>query len=693
MQVRRLTSRLCQGFLPIAWMMSLPAAAHAQDGAADQPVGTAQEASPEPAPIIDVTVRGARLRPPSSPRDPTAASTVVSGESLQSPGASSADVLANVPGVQVSRSGSASDLATASIRGATSAQTPVYLAGILLNDDVAGTADLSTVPLWMLDRVEVYRGHAPGFADQLGIGGAVFFEPRLPRRTRIGVGQSVGSFGELSTWIAGEVRAEHASSLVALRRSSATNDYRFVDDGGTRFDTGDDVEVARENADFTAHDAWAVGRNQLGPGSDVTLIASAFDREQGVTGLAVIPARRARAHVRRFLGGLSARVPCARSEYGEADGPCTLSLSSAVVTAHTRIHDPLGELSLQSSELANDATRFTQRAGLRHRIGETNEVGIHATQATEHLAVQPLGGGGLRARRYTSRVGLTGTANVVPTVGLHAVAATECHTTLGPNSDSTCGVFEPSGRLGVRIQALRWLSLFANAGRYVRPPTLGELYGTSPIVRGNPDLTAEQGVSADAGIRVTRRGDLPSDLAGYLEAFAFTRWVSDLVAFQRSSFGVVRPFNVGTARIMGLELASGAIWLDHITNELSVTLLDPRDVTEDRVVANDILPFRSRLVVAEKLELFTEPAVEALRLDRLALGARVSHRSSRYADPAGLIVIDPHTTVDFELSGHFLDRAVAGRLALRNAFDESQYDTVGYPLPGRSYHASVEAWF
>ena len=684
MQVRRLIYRLHQGLAPLAWM-SVATIAQAQPSPAT--------AEPEPPPVIDVTVRGARMRTPSSPRDPTAASTVVSKESLQSPGTSSAEVLARVPGVQIARTGAASDLATASIRGASSAQTPVYLAGILLNDDVAGTADLSTIPLWMLDRVEVYRGHAPGFADQLGIGGAVFFEPRLPRRSRVGAGQTAGSFGEMSTWVAGELKSNTASSLVALRRSSADNDYTYTDDGGTRFDDSDDITRPRENADFTTYDAWAVARSTLGSGGNVTVVANAFHREQGVTGLAVIPARNARARVRRVLGGVSARVPCARPEHGEADGPCELSLSSSAVFANTRIEDPSGELSLQASDVANDAARFTQRVAVRHRVGDRHEIGLQATQASEHLAVGPVDEDGLRAKRYTSRLGLHGTAHLSKAAGLHAIAAAECHTTDGPQGSETCGVLEPVGRLGVRLRAQSWLAFFANAGRYVRPPTLGELYGTSPIVRGNPDLEAEQGVSADAGVRATLRGERPDDLAGYFEAFAFSRWVSDLVAFQRSSFGVIRPFNVGSARIAGVEAASGAIWLDHVTNELSLTLLDPRDTTGDRMIANDILPFRSRLVASERVELFAEPAAPSLRLDRVSVAGTITHRSSRFADPAGLIVIDDQTTVDVELAGHFLDKSVSGRLAVRNVLDESQYDTVGYPLPGRSYHASVEAWF
>ena len=63
----------------------------------------------------------------------------------------------------------------------TAAETPVYLAGVRINDDVAGAADLSTLPLWLIDRVEIYRGNAPLEADRFGIGGAIFFEPLRPR--------------------------------------------------------------------------------------------------------------------------------------------------------------------------------------------------------------------------------------------------------------------------------------------------------------------------------------------------------------------------------------------------------------------------------------------------------------------------------------------------------------------------------
>ncbi len=142
----------------------------------------------------------------------------------------------------------------------------MYLAGIRLNDDVTGTADLSTVPLWMLDRVEVFRGNAPEAADRLGIGGAIFFEPRLPHHSRLGGGYALGSFGELSTWLGGAVAAPGAASMVALSRSYAKNDYTYVNDNGTRSTTADDRAVRRPNADATSYDSWAIGRTTAGAG-------------------------------------------------------------------------------------------------------------------------------------------------------------------------------------------------------------------------------------------------------------------------------------------------------------------------------------------------------------------------------------------------------------------------------------------
>lgn len=173
--------------------------------------------------------------------------------------------------------------------------------------------------------------------------------------------------------------------------------------------------------------------------------------------------------------------------------------------------------------------------------------------------------------------------------------------------------------------------------------------------------------------------------------FGFSRFASNLIAFRRSSFGAARPFNVGSARLLGLEVAAGASVWSTVRAELALSTLDPRNTTEGRGPGNDILPFQSRLVVAPLLEFYRE-GLRRFAIDRLSLGARFLYRSSRVADPAGLVVLPEQRSLDLELSVLLWQKRIAGRFRVANALDTKNLDAVGLPLQGRSFHGSLEVW-
>ncbi|HEY5956978.1 MAG TPA: TonB-dependent receptor plug domain-containing protein, partial [Polyangiaceae bacterium] len=171
-----------------------------------------------------------------SARDPAASSTVLRRSDLDQPGASAATILMKTPGAQLQRSGANSETANVSLRGTTSAQLPVYLGQVLLNDELTGTADLSTVPLFFIERVEIYRGHAPGFVDRLGLGGAIVLEPKRPNGTRVVTASSIGSFGARSTALALSTGNAAVGAALGIERTSAKNDYSYWHNGGTALD-------------------------------------------------------------------------------------------------------------------------------------------------------------------------------------------------------------------------------------------------------------------------------------------------------------------------------------------------------------------------------------------------------------------------------------------------------------------------
>ena len=647
-------------------------------------VGLVSWAGPARAEVVIEGERDDAPRP--SRRDPTAASTQVRGEALQQPGRTSADVLERVPGVQVSRTGARSDLATASVRGASASQTPVYLGGIRLNDDVTGTADLSTVPLWMLDRVEVFRGNAPVDADRLSLGGAVFFEPRLPSRSEVSGGAEVGSFGYRAGWLLASVgqREDDATALVGYRHEGAANDYPFLDDRGTRFDSSDDVELRRRNGDHASHDLWAIGRQHIasGRGRILTLV-NAYDREQGVTGLSVIPAGDSRARVRRLLAAVSSLTPCTAGT-----STCQLELTSSLLSARSTLSDPRRELSLGTTHSASRGTRFTQRVRVHGELGSELSLTTGGEQAVELLAIDNSESSSLRARRATSRGAATLSWAPSRSISLHALGAVECHSTAGPQGNETCGVLEPLGRVGPRIELVEGIFLLGNVGRYVRVPTLAELYGISPLVRGAEDLDPETGVSADVGVQGEVGGAERTSPSVRFDGFLFWREARDLIAYRQSSLGVIRPFNVGSAQLYGAEAAVAARFFDAVLLEGSAAALEPKDTTEGRTLVNDVLPFRSKLTATGRLEAYTKSS--AVRLDRAGLAAVVRHRASRFADAAGLIVIPATTLYDLELSTTWLSQRLRVQGQIRNILDDRNFDTVGLPLPGRSLFAGAQ---
>jgi len=84
-----------------------------------------------------------------------------------------ANVLREVPGVQVTQSGSPGSVTDVSIRGASAAQTLVLVDGVEVNAGATGSFDLANLTTDNLDRVEILRGAGGSLYGSQAIGGVV----------------------------------------------------------------------------------------------------------------------------------------------------------------------------------------------------------------------------------------------------------------------------------------------------------------------------------------------------------------------------------------------------------------------------------------------------------------------------------------------------------------------------------------
>jgi outer membrane receptor protein involved in Fe transport len=139
------------------------------------------------------------------------------------------DLLDQIPGVYVrSQSGSA-HYTTASIRGSAPSQVNIYIDGIPMNLSSEMAADISTLPISGIERVEVYRGTTPARFSGAPVGGAINIVTKKPE-------SFVGSISAGKRSFHGEQYAANmhfpllgGHMLIGLDRDSSDGDFEYRD--------------------------------------------------------------------------------------------------------------------------------------------------------------------------------------------------------------------------------------------------------------------------------------------------------------------------------------------------------------------------------------------------------------------------------------------------------------------------------
>lgn len=137
-----------------------------------QPVANKKPAASAAQTLPTVVVTATRIRQPLSEIGTTV--SIVDQQQIQSQKIQAVgDALRQVPGVQITQSGSPGTVTDVSIRGATPAQTLILLDGVEVNSGTSGSFDLSDITTNNLNRIEVLRGAGGSLYGSQAIGGVV----------------------------------------------------------------------------------------------------------------------------------------------------------------------------------------------------------------------------------------------------------------------------------------------------------------------------------------------------------------------------------------------------------------------------------------------------------------------------------------------------------------------------------------
>jgi vitamin B12 transporter len=140
------------------------------------------------------------------------------------------DSLREVPGVQITQTGSPGTVAQPSIRGASSSESLTMIDGVPVNTGSAGGFDLSHITTGDLDRIEVVRGAGGALYGSAAIGGVVNVLSREgsgpPQFSLLSEGGNRASVNQVATFGGADGRLAYSGSLNYF----STTGFRPVND-------------------------------------------------------------------------------------------------------------------------------------------------------------------------------------------------------------------------------------------------------------------------------------------------------------------------------------------------------------------------------------------------------------------------------------------------------------------------------
>ncbi len=137
------------------------------------------------------------------------------------------DLLKDVPGVHVREVNGKGQYTTVSVRGSTAAQVGVFVDGVLFNLGGDAAADISTIPVKNVERIEVYRGYIPARFGGTYIGGVINIVTKRPTQSNVSASVGQSSWGGYTGSLQVDSPLGKGSLMVGINRDESDGDFRY----------------------------------------------------------------------------------------------------------------------------------------------------------------------------------------------------------------------------------------------------------------------------------------------------------------------------------------------------------------------------------------------------------------------------------------------------------------------------------
>ncbi|MBX3632597.1 MAG: TonB-dependent receptor [Simplicispira sp.] len=584
--------------------------------------------------LAETVVTATRTEQPLS--DLVADVSIVDRETIEASGATGvADVLARLPGIEITRNGGIGNATSVYLRGAESRFTAVYIDGVRVDSQSTGGALWEQIPLGQIERIEVLRGPAAAVYGSDAIGGVVqLFTRKGEGAAAPFVGVGLGSQGtrKLETGVSGSAGPDKAldySLGLAQARSSGfdtkTSGAHNPDRDGYRSTSGN----ARLGYQINS-------RHKL----DATLLASRMNSAyDGFTHKPASPVDD-RNHSRLRTAGLNWAAQWTQAY------STRVSVTDAATRYETTPSPYRTETDLRGYLWQNDyrlgAHRFS--AALERREDHLNNPALDAWSTT------------LNRSRSQDALALGYGYNA----GGHTVQINVRH-----DDDSEFGG-KGTGSLAYGYALTPQWRATASVGTAFRAPTLYQRFSEYGVATLRPETSH----NAELGLRYAQG-------RSSFSATVYRNRLSNLILFSgagtcASSFGCYA--NVARAQYEGLTLAASHHWAG-VQWHGSIDLQNPRDLANGKQLARR----------AKRHATFGADA----QLAGWTLGAELQASGRRFDNAANTNVLGGYALVNLYASTR-LARDYTLLARIDNLGDKAYELARTYATPGRTFYVGLK---
>jgi iron complex outermembrane receptor protein len=592
-----------------------------------------------------------------SQRDPSGALTVIHTADFGGAAKDAAEVLSTATGVQVQDSGGYGQSKNVVVRGAAPSGTLLLLDGIPLNG-AGGIADLSRVPLALVERFELLRGGAGARYGSGGLGGVVNVVTRRPgSEARVAGEATYGSWGTRLGWLSATgPLAAGAEALLLIHGGRSEGDFPFLFDASPAFPGDERVERRRTNNDARGAGGLLRLRRASELGFEVDLLGELSFDERGLAGTATNPL----PDVRQSTGRTAASLRLSGERWG-ARG------SGRIWFRGDRFNLSGGPQVMQGAQ--------TQREGGVELEARKLLAGWHGVSAALTVSAEDVTGAEGDAVEGSRPGWWRGSAMVMDEVvlagGRLLVAPSLRVERAGPYT-----LLSP--KMGAMLMLPAGLELRANAGQAHRAPSFLELYVRQGLLLPNPTLRPERALYADVAV-VHRTERSLASVGGFYSLY------EDLIAYELYPPFAAKPFNFAAARVAGFEAEGEWRPAPWVAGTLGYTLLVSRNLRDDPRYYLKELPYRPRHKLSARVS--GGPRWLTGRVEVAAQSSQFTNRTEEAVLP-GRAFVHAGASSTFGRSPE-----LTLSVELKNVFDAHAEDLDGYPLPGRSAYVTLTAAF